>query len=151
MGKVKEQLADVISTQLGVEYVTMWRGPRDAAEIEKTLAGSPTLVPCAIGPNLNDGQGVYGIKQRKGFLTIKEMHEWIAQQKPEEKKFPCPYCPDDENRFEGNSAKALAGHIMAKHKGGNVVSTPDFEGVKTDKLADEVKKKLKGPRAANRK
>jgi hypothetical protein len=143
MGKVKEQFDDVLSAVNNAnEFVNMWVGPRDATEIAKTLEGNPTLVPCAIGPNLNDGDGVHGFKKRKNFMTIEEMHRWIKDQKPDQQKFPCPYC-SEENTFIGNSANELATHMEEDHKPATVVSTLDMDSVEAAKQ-ERVSKKKRG-------
>ena len=133
MGKIKEQFADLaLSTNSTVPFVDMWVGPRNATEIEKTIDGHPTLVPCCVGPNLNDGRGVQGFKERKGFMTLEEMHRWVKDQKPDQQKFPCPYCIDAEGKatFVGKTANELAKHMKEAHKPENVVSTFDVEGAK---------------------
>lgn len=125
MGTVKERLKGCIMTNQAIEYVTMWIGPRTEEEIKKTLAGNPTLVPCAIGPNLRDGDGVHGLKKTKNFMTVEEMENWVEKQKPKQKKYPCPWC-----EFTGKNGKELSDHMKKDHKTANTVSTPDYSGAK---------------------
>jgi len=144
MGKVAEQFADIaLATNSNVPFVQMWIGPRSATEIEKAIAGYPTLVPCCVGPNLNDGRGVQGFKERKGFFTLEEMHRWVKDQKPDQQKWPCPHCVDDEGKstFIGKTANELASHMKEVHKPENVVSTFDVEGAKEAAEAEKRNKK----------
>lgn len=141
MGKIAEQFSDVVSAaNSNVDFVNMWKGPVDATEIENAIAGNPTLVPCCVGPNLNDGRGTQGFKERKGFMTIKEMHQWLAEQEPEKQTFPCPYCigEDGEFGFIGDSATALADHIQDKHQPEAVIQTPNYEAAKREQLLNDL-------------
>lgn len=139
MGIVADQMKDVnmidgSTKTAAVETVLMWIGPRNKKEIDKALAGNPTIIPCAVGDNINDGRGVQGYRERKRFMTLEEMHRWQKAQKPEEKKFPCPYCDE----FEGNTATALVKHIAKIHPPDNLKSTPDFDKAAARRLAEQL-------------
>ena len=141
MGKVQEQFVGVLSAaNTTVDFGEMWVGPRDAREIENTINGNPSMVPCPVGINLNDGRGVQGFRERKGFMTVQEMHRWIEDQEPDKQSFPCPYCVDEDGNFGfvGDSANALATHMQTAHKPETIISTPDFDGAKRDKIANEI-------------
>lgn len=138
MGAVAEQFKDVVSAVNNqVEFVQMWVGPKSADEITKAIEGNPTLVPCAIGPNLNDGDGVHGYKKRKGFYTLEEMYRWVKDQDPEQQKFPCPKCPVDA-QFIGKTANELVTHMDDEHPPENLVKSFDAEGAYARKHAKEL-------------
>ena len=128
MGKIAEQFVDVVSAVNNkVPFVQMWIGPRTANEITKAIEGNPTLVPCAIGPNLNDGDGVHGYQVRKGFYTLEQMYRWIKDQKPDQQRFPCPKCPVDE-QYIGKTANELVAHMDKEHPPENLIKSFDAEG-----------------------
>ena len=141
MGKVAEQFDGVVSAaNSNVQFVQMWIGPRTRDEIQKAIEGKPTLCPVPVGPNLNDGDGVHGFKKRKGFYTMEEMYRWLKDQKPDEQKFPCPQCMNEDGSpgFIAKTANELVNHMEKAHPSGVKVSTPDYEGVKDAKFQSEV-------------
>ena len=122
MGKVAEQLHDVMSAKSKVDQVLMWIGPRDADEMQRCIDGNPTIIPCAVGPNIQDGTGAEYYRKNKRFMTLEEMHRWQKDQDPEQIKFPCPHCmkPDGTFSFISDTATGLIAHIEAEHPPENV-------------------------------
>jgi len=114
--------ARTISTGQPGRFIKLWVGPRDRKEIELALAGQPTFVDCSIGPNINNGtmDGSY-YKRKHGWKTVAEYEQWLANAKPKDLVFPCPFC-NAKNRHVATTADELATHISTNHS-----STPDYE------------------------
>jgi len=118
--KEKAFYARTISTNKRSQFVKLWKGPHSRKEIDRALQGSPTLVDCAVGPNINDGSmdGMF-YRKKNGWKTVAEYNQWLETAKPRDIVYPCPFCDD----FTGTSKDELATHISTSHK-----TTPDFEG-----------------------
>ena len=118
--KEKAFYARTISTAKRSQFVKLWVGPKNRKEIDLALQGSPTLVDCSVGPNINDGSmdGRF-YRDKNGWKTIAEYNQWLETAKPRDIVYPCPFCDD----FTGTSKDELATHISKYHS-----TTPDFEG-----------------------
>lgn len=113
--------ARTIGTHQPGRFIRLWVGPRDRKEIGLALAGQPTIVDCSIGPNINDGSmdGSF-YRNKKGWKTIAEYEQWLANAKPKDLVYPCPFCAT--GKYTATSADDLATHISNEHK-----TTPDFD------------------------
>jgi len=146
MGIVADQMKDMklvdgSSKTAAVETVPMWIGPKNKKEVDACIDGHPTIIPCAVGDNIQDGTGVLYYQRTKRFMTMKEMHEWQKAQRPEEARFPCPHCVNEDGSFNfvGNSATALINHIADKHPADNIKKTPDYDAAKARRLGESLK------------
>jgi hypothetical protein len=134
--KEAEFYDSVIGTGSGNRFVRLWIGPVDAKEIERALAGTPRIVDCAVGPNLNDGSsdGSFYIKH-KGFMRIRDMEYYLKEFQPDEPVFPCLAEGCD---YVGTSKNDTAAH-MKTH-----IGTPDYTDSKKAKLEKELTPKEEG-------